>query len=273
MPWHLALNNRYFTEQGVTVEWKEYPEGTGAMMRDLREGALDVAVALTEGVVAEIVKNQSCRIVRYFVRSPLRWGIHVAAASPYLRTSDLEGKKFAISRPGSGSQLMTYVLAQQQQWPTDQLVFEEVATLAGARQALADGAADGFLWEQSMTQPLVTSGEFRRVGVLPTPWPCFVVAVRTALVDSDEVRHLLLGLRRAIVQLQQHPETSIALIAERYKLPVSEVRSWWATTQWADDQRVERETLRNVLETLKSVGVISQMPEPEELCGGGSEVV
>ena len=273
MPWHLALHDQYFSKQGVQVNWKDYPEGTGTLMRDLREGTLDVAVALTEGVVAEIVKTQSCRIVQYYVTSPLRWGIHVAATTSYRQISDLKGKTFAISRPGSGSQLMTYVLAQQEQWATDALAFEEIGTIDGARQALAAGAADGFLWEQSMTQPLVTNGEFRRIGTLDTPWPCFVVAVRTPLVDSPSVKILLAALHQAVMQLQKDPEVAWAMIAEKYALPISEVQSWWTRTQWATDQRVERAVLRNVLDTLNRVGVITEMSAPEALCGGECQLV
>ena len=272
MPWHLAQENDYFTEQHLAVVWQDYPGGTGAMMQDLREGNLDVAVALTEGVVAEIVNTGSCRIVQYFVTSPLRWGIHVAASSTYQQVKDLRETTFAISRRGSGSHLMTYVLAQQHGWAADQLAFETVGNLDGARRALASGTADGFLWEQSMTQPWVTRGEFRRLGVLLTPWPCFVVAVRPSLVESDGLRRLLTVLHRATKQLVATPEAS-ELIAQRYQLPVSEVQAWWKTTRWATDQRVERAVLVRVLNTLRSLAIIAETPDPETLCGGECQIV
>ena len=41
----------------------------------------------------------------------LRWGIHVAKDSPIQTLEDLKGKKYAISRPKSGSHLMAYVNA------------------------------------------------------------------------------------------------------------------------------------------------------------------
>ena len=272
MPWHLALENDSFAEQQIDVVWKDYSGGTGAMMQDLRTGTLDVAVALTEGVVAEIVNTGSCRIVQYFVVSPLRWGIHVAASSSYQQVKELEGKRFAISRLGSGSHLMTYVLAQQRGWPVERLMFEKVENINGARQALTSGVADGFLWEQSTTQPYVTNGEFRRVGVLNTPWPCFVVAVRTSLTENEALAKLLTILHSATAQMVANPEI-LDKIAQKYQLPISEVQSWWETTRWATDQRVERAVLAKVLETLGSVAIISETPDPETLCGGGCQLV
>ena len=187
LPWHVARENRAFADQSVNILWKDYPGGTGAMMQDLREEKLDVAVALTEGVVAEIVNRQSCQIVQYFVTSPLTWGIHVAAPTSFQRVDDLRNHPFAISRPGSGSHLMTYVLAQQHGWPTDRLRFREVGNLAGAREALAAETAAGFLWEKLTTQPWVDNGEFRRVGTIDTPWPCFVVAARPSVARRRSV--------------------------------------------------------------------------------------
>ena len=272
MPWHLALENNYFAQAHLNVVWKDYPGGTGAMMQAIREGTVDIAVALTEGVVAEIVNTQSCYIVQYFVTSPLRWGIHVAAPASFQHVDDLEGKRFAISRPGSGSHLMTYVLAQHHGWATDLLAFKTVGTLDGARQALASGAADGFLWEQSMTQPFVTNGEFRRIGGLNTPWPCFVIAVRSSLAESDALRRMIPVLHRATAQLKTQPE-AVEQIARKYQLPVSEVQMWWETTQWATDQRVDRSVLINVLETLQRLSIIAEMPQPEDLCAGGCQLV
>jgi ABC-type nitrate/sulfonate/bicarbonate transport system substrate-binding protein len=54
----------------------------------------------------------------------------VAAKSPHKTISDLENKKCAISRLGSGSQLMAYVNAANQNWNTDNLQFEIINTIA-----------------------------------------------------------------------------------------------------------------------------------------------
>lgn len=270
MPWHQALEDGSFAQAGLEVTWKDYPGGTGAMMHDLREGTLDVAIALTEGVVAEIINRQSCRIAQWFVTSPLRWGVHVAATTSYQQIADLQDKTFAVSRLGSGSHLMAYVLAQHHGWSPERLRFEIVNNLDGARQALAQGAADGFLWEQFTTQPWVNAGEFRRVGVIDTPWPCFVVAVRTAR-PSEELSLLLDVVNQAAARLKAQPNAATE-VANRYALPIADPDQWWESVQWATDQRVERAALHKVMATLAELKVVPAVVNPEELCWEGCQL-
>ena len=271
MPWHLALEESAFAQQALRVTWKDYPGGTGAMMQDLRAGVIDVAVALTEGVVAEIIHRQSCRIAQWFVTSPLRWGIYVAASAPPERVADLQRGAFAVSRLGSGSHLMAFVLAQQQGWSAEHLRFEVVNNLDGARQALATGVADGFLWEQFTTQPWIDAGEFRRVGAIDTPWPCFVVAVRNARLHDADLPRLLKTVNRIAAQLKAQPGAA-SRVAERYALPIANPSEWWQGVHWATDQRMEKTTLRQVVTTLADLSVVPSGMKPEELCGEGVEL-
>ena len=34
------------------------------------------------------------------------------------------------------------------------------------------------MWEKFTTKPLVDTNTFRHIGDCPSPWPCFVIAVR-----------------------------------------------------------------------------------------------
>jgi TRAP-type uncharacterized transport system substrate-binding protein len=88
----------------------------------------DIAVILTEGIVKDILAGNASKIVQVYVESPLIWGIHVAANSGYKTISDIENTKVAISRLGSGSQLMALsmpIIA----WETDNLQFEIINTI------------------------------------------------------------------------------------------------------------------------------------------------
>jgi ABC-type nitrate/sulfonate/bicarbonate transport system substrate-binding protein len=241
------------------------------MMQDLRDGGIDVAIALTEGVVAEIINRQSCRIAQWFVTSPLRWGVHVATSSPYQQVADLENKMFAVSRLGSGSHLMAYVLAKQRGWVSQRLRFAVAGNLDGARRALAKGDADGFLWEQYTTQPWVDAGEFRRVGVIDTPWPCFVVALRADLPEEG-VSRLLDTVNRSAAQLKAIPDAA-ARVIEQYQLPIADPVQWWERVQWATGRNMERATLHQVMDTLAELAVVPGAVSPEELCGEGCRLV
>ncbi len=47
LPWHAALEAGLFAAAGVDVDWVSQPLGTGQMLKSLREGSVDVIVALT----------------------------------------------------------------------------------------------------------------------------------------------------------------------------------------------------------------------------------
>src|SRR5690606_27007670 len=78
VPWHVALESSPEVA-GWTVEWRDYPGGTGDMCRAMERDEIDVAVLLTEGVVRHIHDGGPARLVGTYTASPLIWGIHVAA--------------------------------------------------------------------------------------------------------------------------------------------------------------------------------------------------
>ena len=185
LPWHLCIEEGQFDAVGIDLQWTDVPEGTGKMCQMLRNGETDIAIILTEGIIKDIAAGNESKIVQVYVQSPLIWGIHVAYASKFRNVSELDHKKIAVSRMGSGSHLMSIVNAEHQNWNTEKLSFEIVNTIDGAVEALTNGKADYFMWERFMTQPLVDQKIFRRIGECPTPWPCFAIAVRNDIVENN----------------------------------------------------------------------------------------
>ena len=176
-PWHTASVKGLFEAAGLQVEWTDFPGGTGAMNRALRAGELDVALALTEGIVADIHHGNPSKLLGTYVSTPLTWGVHVAASSTLQTMADVDtGVRYAVSRMGSGSHLMACVDAYARGLDAGALDFTIVGSLDGAREALREERADVFMWEKFTTKFLVDAGEWRRIGEVPTPWPCFSIA-------------------------------------------------------------------------------------------------
>ena len=117
LPWHLAIEEGAFSDRGIELNWTDVPEGSGKMAGMLASGNVDLAVILTEGLVRSVASGIHAVIIQEYIASPLLWGIHVSASSPYKREADLKGRTAAISRFGSGSHLMAFVHARQQEWP------------------------------------------------------------------------------------------------------------------------------------------------------------
>ena len=156
--WRQLAERRALETLAVDLRWQEIPQGTGRMLDVLEAGEADLALMLTEGAVAGVANGRRIRLLGAWVASPLRWGVHVAAGGPLASRDDLPGKRFAISRFGSGSHLMAGIYARDHFWSVAP-EFVVVDSLEGARKALAAGDAEIFLWERFTTQPVVDAGE------------------------------------------------------------------------------------------------------------------
>jgi ABC-type nitrate/sulfonate/bicarbonate transport system substrate-binding protein len=237
LPWHLCLENGEFEKENIDLHWTDVPEGTGKMCQMLRDGSTDIAVILTEGIIKDIVNGNPSKIVQVYVESPLIWGIHVAAHSTFQNLADLENSKAAISRHGSGSQLMAYVNAKNQGWETSKLQFEIVNTLDGGVTALTEGRADYFMWERFMTKPLVDKGIFRRLADCPTPWPCFVIAVREeVLAKQPETINRLLEIINTKTQNFKGIPNIVNLLATTYNQKTEDIKEWLSLTNWSQEK-------------------------------------
>lgn len=257
LAWYLALKNGDFKKAGINLRWDDYHSGTGAMTKALRKGEIDMAVILTEGIIKDIVEGNPSTIIQTFVQTPLIWGIHVAQNSNYKAIDDIKGTKAAISRYGSGSHLMAYINAQNNQWNLDtDLQFEVVKNLDGAVFGLTEGRADYFMWEKFMTKPLVDKGIFRRIGNCPTPWPCFVIAVRNESLETykDEIKTILNIINKITFNFKEIPNID-KIIAERYSQKIEDVQEWLTLTNWSQEL-VNEETINTVQNQLLALNII-----------------
>lgn len=235
LPWQLAIENGDFKKVGIDLEWTNIPEGTGRLCQMLRDNETDFAVILTEGIIKDIINGNPSKIVQIYVESPLLWGIHVAANSEYKSVKDLQNTKTAISRPGSGSQLMAYVNAANQQWDSNDLQFETIHTIDGAVEALTNSSADYFMWERFMTKPLVDKGVFRCVDVCPTPWPSFVIVARNEFLDNNQVLEKLLSVINEQTSKFKDVDNVVTLIATKFNQQPEDVAEWLSLTEWSQE--------------------------------------
>jgi len=267
LPWRLAIETDKFAKQGIEMEWKVFPGGTGAMTKALRNNETDIAVLLTEGAVADIIKGNPSKIIGQYIASPLIWGIHTGSKSRFTDYKELNKQRFAISRLGSGSHIMPFVHAQQLGWsPADQQ-FVKVGNLNGAVETLTNLEADGFYWEKFTTKPLVDNGTFKRIGEMKTPWPCFVIVARNEFLEEnvEAVNKMLQVIRRTTNYFMLKKEDSIAMVAERYKQQKTDVEEWFGITEWSTDAFVNVKVLETVMDTLNAVEVIEHKVAVEEL--------
>lgn len=258
-PWYLTLKNKEYTQENINLRWQDFPGGTGEMCRSLRSGDVDIAIVLTEGIIKDIAEGNPSKIVQTFVKSPLIWGIHVGAKSKFKSIKDLEHAVIAISRFGSGSHLMAIVNAFNQGWNVTTLKFKVVDNLQGGIDALTTGAADYFMWERFTTKPLVDNGTLRRMGNCPTPWPCFVIAVRNEVLEKHhkEVKKVL-----DIINHQTKDFKNIKnidkILAKRYEQKVEDIQKWLKITTWNEGKPITKNLITRIQNKMVRFSVIEK---------------
>jgi ABC-type nitrate/sulfonate/bicarbonate transport system substrate-binding protein len=257
LPWRLAAGADRFVNNGVKVDWREVPAGSGELTRRLRDGELDLALVLTESAVADILVHDRNRIVKVWVASPLVWGIHVAGRSNFNDVRDIRDRRIAISRYGSGSHLIPVIDAAERGWETGTMSFVVVNDLDGAREALASGRADVFFWERHMTQPLVDAAEFRRIGEREVPWPAFVVSGRRDVLEARgaDIRKVLDIAENEARNLRRR-KSAAALIAATFGIRETDVARWLAHVRWASGYRCPAGGLARAAALLEEQGLV-----------------
>lgn len=258
LPWRLAIEEGKFKEAGIELHWSDMTGGTGQMIKGLQAGTLDIAVLLTEGISRAILKGLDAKIISVYVQTPLIWGVHVPVNHGINTLNDLDGKSFAISREASGSHLMSFVLAKQQGWDPSALSFNVVGDVYGGLWALNHDEAQGFLWEKYTTQPFVDQGKCRRIGEVLTPWPCFVIAVRSEILgQEEELLRAILPIVQSRAQELKNSLDAAEVLAWRYALKQDEVQQWLHKTEWSSNDIIKKNEFENVVSTLKELDLIS----------------
>ena len=259
LPWHLAIESGQFADAGINLQYRDVPGGTGDMTKGLHQRSYDLAIVLAEGGVASLLQGNPSWMVKTYVESPLIWGIHVNADSEIQTVDQIRDQRYAISRIGSGSHLMSIVDAAERGWPINELQFEQIGNLDGARKALACGDADTLFWERFTTAPFVVSGEFRRVGERRTLWPAFFVCATEDVLNQRpaDVKTVLEIVNKNCDALMVN-EKACELISNRYSLPISDVEKWFAQTQWSTDFECPLGAIKRIKSYLLELELITE---------------
>jgi len=266
MPWHMAIENDLFKSSGVDVTWKEFKGGTGAMCKALRQQDVDVCVILTEGIIKDIFDGNNSRIISKYISTPLIWGVHTGANSNVNYYGEIFDKQIAISRKGSGSDLMPRVDAMIKDKKVSDEQFVIIKNLEGALESLEKNETEVFYWEKYTTKPYVDSGRLRSLGEFVTPWPCFVIAASEKAIEEkkEELESMLECIHFVCGQFIRIPDI-INRISKRYNLLEADVENWFHSTEWASNSDISSKMIDNVTHYLKKSGLISRRPIKEEL--------
>ncbi|RXK40983.1 hypothetical protein M231_01831 [Tremella mesenterica] len=250
-------------DNGETFQLVECPGGTGEMQVKLKEGEIDLCIALTDALIAGIANGQKAyKLVGRYIASPLRWAIVTGTKSPYNSIDDLKGTTFGISRQGSGSQVMVSVLSLQQGWKeTEQPKYAINGHFKPLRDSVNSGETSAFLWEWFTTKPYVDSGEVRFIGSVYTPWPCWHIAASTA-APASSVKSFLSALESYVTHFnsaEARKNEDVDFVSDYFGHKKEDVAEWLSSVRWEEGLTVVKEkVVLETLDVLEKAGVVKQ---------------
>lgn len=243
-PLHFAQRHGFFEQQGLQVNLIPYPSGTGHMITSLESQELDIAIGLTEafvrGTLKDTSKPPSYEIESTYVSSPLNWAVSTGVHRDDINDlSQLEGARIGVSRIGSGSYVMSFVLARDQgfqseppfsSWPV-------CDTFAGLRAAVNASQCDAFMWEYFTTRAYYERAngraepELKMIGNILTPWASWVVVRATPLAPATMAKFQT-ALRGGIEHFRGHADEAVEFISTALPYSRRDAREWLATVRF-----------------------------------------
>lgn len=239
-PLCLAKSIGFFEDNGVDVELVPYPSGSGHLIQSLNAGELDIAIGLTEAFVRGIADTEAGQKPKYqiagtYVKSPLEWCVSTGANRDDLQDlKALEGKKIGVSRIGSGSHVMSYVMALQLDFTQPFADFPVLNTFDKLREGVNSGEADAFMWEYYTSKKYLDSGEIKMLGHVESPWPSWVV-VKRADLDLLQFKEFVHALNSGIDYFNKNPEEDVQFITENFGYSKEDAESWFKTVKFHGD--------------------------------------
>ncbi|KAF9246690.1 hypothetical protein DTO006G1_1120 [Penicillium roqueforti] len=300
-PLHLALRSPAVSSLPFKIVATPFPSGTGHMITSLRGNEIDVAIGLTEGWVAGLAGKQQAsqtspdadggyKVVGHWVDNPLRWAIVTGRNRDEITgVSDLKDKRVGVSRLGSGSHIMSFVLAQQQGWKADSLTTVPLGPFGPLRDGVsgldaskpdqaANPSAEFFMWEEFTTKPYFhptaerPNPPLKKIGEIFTPWPSWMIVASTALFPNPEKDQRLESLFQALDQGIKDFEADTAHVVKL--LGTGELGCNYVeedATEWLKDVKftnatrgVDDKIIGGVVDVLKVAGVIDSAMSNDE---------
>ncbi len=190
---------------------------------------------------------------------------------------DLKNKRCGVSRIGSGSYVMSYVLAQQQGWlstsstspPFD---FKPLQTFANLRTAVNTNEADFFMWEHFTSKKYYDNGEIKRIGEIYTPWPSWMITASTDLLppsslsslssvetENSEIKQLLEKLNHGVKYFLQHQDEAVEYISTNLDYSKEDATAWLSTVKFSETlDCVDTKVVEECIQILQQAGVLTE---------------
>lgn len=271
-PLFLAKTYGYYTDAGLDVTFIPVIEGSGRLIKLLNENEIDLAIGLTEAFISDIAKgNEAYKLIGSYVKSPLCWAVSTGAGRDELKSlADLQSKKIGISRMGSGSYIMSFVVGLDQKFTAPFFEghpilhnFKNLRESVNLKAGEGLENSDAFMWEHFTTKKYYDNGELKKIGEIYTPWPSWVINCNAKFLETnkDDVKKFLNCINKGVEYFWANQDESTTYIGENLDYTKADAEQWIKTVQFNDKLAQEPLDYEKIVVTtakvLKTAGVLT----------------
>lgn len=200
------------------------------------------------------------------------WAISTGAKRDDITSvASLKSSKCGVSRIGSGSYVMSFVLADQQSWlsPTPStdppFTFTPLQTFASLRDGVNSGQVDFFMWEHFTSKKYYDNGEIKRVGEIYTPWSSWKIAATTSekRFGKEELQvkldELFVSLDTGVKHFETNDTENVEYISSQLDYSKEDAQEWLKTVRFTKQTKgVDLKVVEDTVGTLQKAGVLSE---------------
>ena len=198
-----------------------------------------------------------------YSESRLCWSIAVSPTSKFKSIDDLKGCRVGISRFGSGSHIMPFVLGLQKGWidgsSTSGFSFVVLKDIKGLLDAIKNDVIDCFLWEIITTKPYYDQGLVKMLDTVTTPWPAFIFAsTNKNQINFNEFHSCVNNSIKEFINT--FPKKGLPLIMNNdvFHYPnEADVLNWFKTVEYVQDTScISKSMIQQCIDTLLNADLI-----------------
>lgn len=242
-PLFFAQQQGYYEAAGIKIQFIPVIEGSGRLIKLLNDNEIDIAIGLTEAFVADISKgNDSYNLVGTYVESPLCWAISTGVdRKDITKPDDLQGRKIGVSRIGSGSYVMSFVLGLQNKFSTPFFKgypilsnFKNLRDSVNLKNEDSSLNSDAFMWEYFTSKKYYDNNEIKKIGEIYTPWPSWVITVRRDFIDKNKevVKNFMASVNKGVEYFQKNQAEAANYIATNLDYSHEDASEWLKTVKF-----------------------------------------
>ena len=227
-PWSVALEKKYFQEEGVDITGIISSEGGGTTVRNMVAGGVIFGEMNPAAFIAAVQQGAKLRLVADTV--PLIAGMvwAVKAGSPIRTLADIKGHKLGYTNPKSTSQGLTTGLVAAAKLSMSDVETVKTGGFGEGVAALDLGLIDiapvpDLIWIRSgaKLRTIATAVE-----VLPALSNVLCVAtVEATEKQGDKIRAIIRARRHAVQFMQAHPDEAADIIATTNRIDQQATRA------------------------------------------------